>query len=152
MFDVELVTEVPKLFIVKLSIIVNDDNPREAKSTDDGLPYELSSFGLSDLDHRLSFYPFDEVVDGYKQKLSLCWGRRKGSKYVDPPLGKRSWCTNRLGRLVLHGGVPRASVTPLHMFNVIFVYGQSIISLSEYFVGEGLATEVIAAYSFINLP
>ena len=49
MFDVELAIEVPKLFIIKLSAIVDDENPRKVKSIDDGLPHELSGFGLDNL-------------------------------------------------------------------------------------------------------
>ena len=37
MFDIELSTEVSELFVVKLSAVVGDDDPREAESTDDGL-------------------------------------------------------------------------------------------------------------------
>ena len=61
MFNMELSIEVLKLFIIKLSIVVDDDGPRKAESTDDGLPYKLS-----DLSHRLGFHPFDKVVNGYE--------------------------------------------------------------------------------------
>ena len=65
-FNIELNIEVLELFIVKLSAIVGDDDPRKAESTDDGFPYELSSLGLDDLGHQLSFHPFGEIVDGYE--------------------------------------------------------------------------------------
>ena len=155
MFNMELSIEVLEFFIIKLLAIIDDDDLREAESTDDGLPYKLSGLGLDDLSHQLGFYPFGEVVDGYEQELPLCWDKREGSEYVDPPLGEWPWCRysgQPDGRLVLHEGVPLASVTPLHMFNGILIYGQPIISLSEYFLGESSTTEMIATYPFMNLP
>ena len=72
MFNMELSTEVRELFIIKLSIVVGDDDPREAESTGDRFLYKLSDLGLDDLGHRLDFHPFGKVVDGYEQELSLC--------------------------------------------------------------------------------
>ena len=62
----ELSVEVLELFIIKLLAIVDDDDPRKAKSTDDGLSHKLSGLGLGDLSHRLGFHPFGEVIDSYK--------------------------------------------------------------------------------------
>ena len=155
MFNIDLNIEVLELFIIKLLAIVSDDDLEKAKSTNDGFLYKLSGLGLGDLGHQLGFYPFGEVVDGYEQELSLCWDRRKGFEYVYLPLGEWPWCSYSYqlgGRLVLHGGMPLASITPLHMFNGILVYGQPILSLSKYFVGESSTTEMVTAYPFKNLP
>ena len=72
MFNMKLDVEVFELFIIKLSVIIKDDDSREVESTDDGFSNKLFSLGLGDLGLRLSFYLFDEVVDGYKQELPLC--------------------------------------------------------------------------------
>ena len=66
MFNIELNVEFLKLFIIKLSVVVDDDDPREAESRDEGLSDEFSSLGLGDLSYQLSFHPFGEVVDGYE--------------------------------------------------------------------------------------
>ena len=79
-------------------------------------------------------------------------GKRDGSEDVDPLLGERPWCCYSYqlgGRLVLHGGMPLASVTPLHMFNDILMYGRPIISLSEYFIGESSITEMISVIDLL---
>ena len=65
-FDIEFDAEVFELLIVKLQIVINDDDPREAELIDDKLPHKLSSLSFSDLSHQLSFHPFGEVVNGYK--------------------------------------------------------------------------------------
>ena len=65
-FDVEFDAEVFELLVVKLSIVVGDDDPREAESIDNRLPYELSSLSFSDMSHRLDFHLFGEVVNGYE--------------------------------------------------------------------------------------
>ena len=92
MFDMELSIEVLELLIIELSAIVDDDDPREVESRDDGLSNEFSGLGLSDLGHRLWFHPFSEVINSYEQKFPLCWGRRKGSEDVDSSLSERPWC------------------------------------------------------------
>ena len=66
MFNIELGAEVLELFIVKLSAVVGDDNPRKAESIDNRLLHELSVLSFSDLSHRLGFHPFCEVVNGYE--------------------------------------------------------------------------------------
>ena len=68
MLNMELDTQVSKLFVIKLPIIVNDDAPRETELRDDGLPDKFPSFGLDDLGHRLGFHPFGEVVNSYEQE------------------------------------------------------------------------------------
>ena len=66
MFNIELGVEVLELFIIKLLIIVSDDDPRKADSENDGFSYELSGLSFCDLGHCLDFHPFSEVVDGYE--------------------------------------------------------------------------------------
>ena len=66
MLNMELDAEVLKLFIIELSVVVCDDDPRKAKSRDDGLSYEFFGLGLSDLSHWLGFFPFGEIVYGYE--------------------------------------------------------------------------------------
>ena len=66
MFDIELDTEVSNFFIIKLSIVVGDNDPREVESIDDRLSYEFFGFGFGDLGHRLDFHPFGEVVNSYE--------------------------------------------------------------------------------------
>ena len=71
MLNMKLSTKVFELLIIKLSVVVGDDDLREAESGDDGLSDEFSSLGLSDLRYWLSFHPFGEVIDSHEQKLLL---------------------------------------------------------------------------------
>ena len=66
MFDMEVGAEVFKLLIIKLQTIIGNNNSRKTKPGDDGFSNKFPCFGLSDLGHRLGFYPFGEVVDGHK--------------------------------------------------------------------------------------
>ena len=52
---------------------------------------------------------------------------------------------------MLYRGMALTSIIPLYVFDGVFVYGRLIISLSEYFIGESSAAEVIVAYPFVNL-
>ena len=65
MFNMKLDAEVLELFIIKLSVVVSDDDPREAKLRDNRLLDEFSSFDLSDLGHWLRFHPFGKVIDSH---------------------------------------------------------------------------------------
>ena len=48
--------------------------------------------------------------------------------------------------------MPLASITPSHMLYGVFMYGWPIISLLKYFIGEGPTIEMVATYSFMDLP
>ena len=52
---------------------------------------------------------------------------------------------------MLHGGMSMVAIIPSYMLNGILVYGQPIVALSEYLVGESSTIEVITAYPFMNL-
>ena len=66
MFDIEFGIKFFELLIVKLSIIVDDDDLREVELIDVRFSYKFSSLGLNDLGHQLGLHQFGEVVDGYK--------------------------------------------------------------------------------------
>ena len=49
MLDMELSVEFLKLLIIKLVAIIDDDDSRKAKMTNDGVPYKFSDLDLGDL-------------------------------------------------------------------------------------------------------
>ena len=71
MLYVELYAEVFELHVVELLVIIYNYDARQAKSIDNGLPDEIFSLCFGDLGHWFNFYPFSEVINGYKEKLSL---------------------------------------------------------------------------------
>lgn len=63
--DIELCIEFPIPSVVKLLVIVADNDSGNPKSTNDELLCEVTDVFLGDLCHWFSLYPLGEVVDGY---------------------------------------------------------------------------------------
>lgn len=55
----------------KLPAIVDDDDSRVAKATDNGLLDEVFHPSFHDFGKRLSFYLFGKIVNGYQQEFLL---------------------------------------------------------------------------------
>jgi len=79
---------------VELSAIVENDGARNVKASDDVSPYEPSYFGCSYGGNDLSLYPLDEVVDYYKEILTLSHCFRERSKDVHTPSSERQATEN----------------------------------------------------------
>ena len=78
MLYMELDIEVLKLLIVKLSVVIGDNDLREAELADDQFPHELFSLSFSDLGHRLGFHPLGKVINSDEKEFALpfCRGKR----------------------------------------------------------------------------
>ena len=64
-------TELFELVIVELIGVVPNDNLGNSKSTNNVLPYKISSVPFYDFGERLSLYPLGEVIYGDNQKFPL---------------------------------------------------------------------------------
>jgi hypothetical protein len=71
----------------ELGPIVGDDPVKDPKPTDDGLD-ELDCELFVDLDHRDSFQPLGELVDGDIQIPESSDGPGERTQDVQPPYGK----------------------------------------------------------------
>lgn len=70
MTNVELLTEIPKIGIVKLLSIIRDNSVRNVKSLYEILPHEFGDLFFRDHSQCLCLDPFGEVIYGYYSVLS----------------------------------------------------------------------------------
>ena len=75
-----------KVLIIKLSIIIDDDDMWQIEPTD-----EVFYLTFSDLCQRFSFHSFDEIIYSDHYKFFLIRRRRERIKYVDSPLYEGPW-------------------------------------------------------------
>ena len=61
--DPQLLTEILKLVVVKLSSTVRDDHPWNPEQTDEVFLDKVLYFGLCDYCQRFCFYPLHEIVN-----------------------------------------------------------------------------------------
>lgn len=70
-FDPQLLTEISKLVVVKLSSVVRDNHPQDPKSTDDVLPDEVLYFDFCDYCQWFCFHPLRKIINSNNQKFDL---------------------------------------------------------------------------------
>ena len=145
-------TEVFEVLVVELSSIVGDDGVRQSESEDDGLLDEVFHLPLDDLHQRFGFHLLSEVVNYDDYELPLAGCRRKRIEYVNPPLGKgpRGDDGSQLvGGSVLYVGIPLAWFAPPNQLSCVLLHGGPVVTLSQDFVGQGLAPQVVTADPFM---
>lgn len=73
--------------VVKLSVIVSDDDVEKSKLTNDRFLEEAFDFAAGNVCKGFYLHPFDEVVDHNSKEFLLTNCRKKWIEYVHPPLG-----------------------------------------------------------------
>lgn len=87
-FDSQLLAKVFDHILVKLFVIVRNEDSRDTKVANNAFPNEVSNMFPHDGIQRFSLDPPNEVVDLYNEELELPHCRGEGSHYVKPPLSE----------------------------------------------------------------
>jgi len=77
-----------KGFVVKLKTVIWDQSMRNSKPSDNALSDESFGIHVPNIGKGLDFYPLGKVVRADEEPSLVPYSLRKGSHYVQAPLGE----------------------------------------------------------------